>query len=188
MPEHTLHIAPPTPETLPESLPALLAELTALSLIGSPLDAEQFPDSYQIGEAYPRLLSFMGCSPHFKTKPELPDDRDFCRLEVRGPWAEPRLLGRLDDAAPRCPTCGKLDHQWQKQADIPEECLPWQAWRCPNCAEVADWGQMDWRQRAGFSCLSLVFHHVFEGEVAPSTGLLATLSRHCAGDWRWFYG
>lgn len=188
MPEHTLHIVPPTPEALPDKLSALLAELSALKLIGPELDPSQFPNSYQIGDAYPRLLSFMGCSPHFKTAPEHPEDRDFCRLELRGPWQEPRLLGRLEDAAPRCPACGKRDRQWQAQAAPPEECLPWQAWRCPHCAEVADWGQMNWGQRAGFTRLSLVFHHVFESEVVPSPELLATLGRHCAGDWRWFYG
>lgn len=187
MPDHTLHIVPPEPAMLPDDLSALLAELRQQGLIGPALDAQQFPNSYQIGDAYPRLLSFMGCSPHFKTEPERPGDRDFCRLEVLGPWSEERLLGRLEDAAPRCPSCGKVDRDWQQQTNEPAECLPWESWRCPHCCEVADWGQMDWRQRAGYARVSLVLHHIFEGEVVPAPALLATLSRHCAGDWRWFY-
>jgi hypothetical protein len=190
LPDHTLNIAPPDPSVSPDALPALpalLAELHQQGLIGAAMDAQQFPHSYHIGDAYPRLLSFMGCSPSFKTEPEHPDDRDFCRLEILGPWSEPRLLGRLQDAAPRCPACGKVDRQWQQQATDPEACLPWESWRCPQCCHVADWGQLDWRQRAGFTRLALVFHHVFEGEVVPTPELLATLSRHCGGDWRWFY-
>jgi len=184
LPDHTLLITPADPSLLPTDLTALISELGRQGLIGATLDPQRFPNSYAIGDAYPRLLSFMGCSPHFKTEPEHADDNNFCRLQILGPWTDPRLLGRVADASPRCPSCRKIDRQWREQSAEPATD---DQWRCPHCGTSANWGSLDWRRRAGFARLALVMHHVFEGEVVPSPELLATLSAHSGGPWTWFY-
>jgi len=182
--DNTLLITPADPIAVPADLAALLATLSRQGLIEAPLDPQHFPDSFAVGAAYPRLLSFMGCSPYFKTEPEHPQDRDFCRLQLLGPWPQPRLLGRTADASPRCPACRKIDRGWRQQSPTPQVD---QRWHCPHCGADTQWGKLDWRRRAGFARLALVLHHIFEGEVVPGPELLATLQHQGIGPWTWFY-
>lgn len=185
MPNNTLLITPADCSRLPEDPDGLLAKLRQQGLIGEAID----PAHYHIGDAYPRLLSFMGCSPYFKTEPESADDTDYCHLEVLGPWPQPRLLGRLADAWPRCPACRKRDRGWRQgngDTDIPLP--PADAlWTCPHCSHQAAWGSLDWRRRAGYARFALVLHHIFEGEAVPGPELLATLGHHADSPWTWFY-
>jgi hypothetical protein len=182
--DNTLLITPADPQSVPQDPAALLHDLRQQGLIGAALDPQSFADSYAVGEAYPRLLSFMGCSPYFKTEAEHPADRDFCHLQLLGPWLRPRLLGRIDEATPRCPGCGKLDRQWRRQSAQPAADEQWQ---CPHCGHHSPWGALSWRQRAGFARLALVLHHVHEGEAVPGPELLKLLQQHSGGPWSWFY-
>jgi hypothetical protein len=189
--DNTLLIVPKDYTVVPPDLYRLIADLREQGLIAAAIEPKTANPGnhprYVIGEAYPRLLSFMGCAPFFKTEPDSPDDWDFCHLEVRGPWPQPRLIGRLDEARPRCPHCNKLDRDWYQglggQAPPPPEA----PWTCPHCDQQAPWGELDWRLRAGYCRLALVLHHVYEGEAVPSPNLLSTLTRHTDGPWTWFY-
>jgi len=175
--ENTLLIVPGDPYAVPRAIPALLVELHEQGLLGAALGDNRFA----AGEAYARLVSFLGCSPYFKTEPEHPGDRDYCHVEVRGPWARPRLIGRLDEAAPRCPHCRQTDRQWRHPTVDG-------VWTCPHCGGEAPWRLLNWRRRAAFARFALALYHVFEGEAVPGPDLLKTLAAHATTPWSWCYG
>ena len=187
MSDNTLLIVPKDPTVVPSDLPGLLAELRRQGLIAAAIEPQTDPPRYVIGEAYPRLLSFMGCAPYFKTEPDSPQDWDYCHLEVRGPWPQARLIGRLDEARPRCPHCRKLDRDWLQRLGDHDTPAAEALWTCPHCGGQAPWSSLDWRLRAGYCRLALVLHHVYEGEAVPSPELLNTLTQYSNGPWTWFY-
>lgn len=161
----------------------LLAQLTDAGFIGqeiSPGTAEYFT-----GDRFLQLVTFMGCSPFLKLKPDDESSDDFCRIRILGPYAKSRFLEGRNTRPPRCPGCRKSVEDWRSLVDS------WNAgrdtgYRCPSCSLAVPFTELEWRQNAGSGRLFIEITRIFPGEAVPVQALLDILGSHGTA-WNYFY-
>ncbi len=167
----------------------VLDRLRHMAFIGAPYRHAAAPDSrrWLAGERFPRLITFLGCSPHLAFKPPEDGSDDFCHIQLDGPHASPRFRHGRNTRAAQCPACRFRPDDWKSliahakaDANTP--------WTCPACATVTPLGELSWRRNAGSAAVFIVVHSVFPNEAVPNPELIDAL-RQASGniDWRHFY-
>jgi hypothetical protein len=174
----SLYLFPRQPHAEPPPRDAVQAALARLGLIAGPLAGGGFA----VGEAFLQLVTFAGCSPHLAFTPPAPGSRDFCHVELLGPYPAARMFTGTHTTGPRCPHCGARLRAWQATRDA------WasgSAWPCPACGRTAAVEAWRWRRQAAFGRLLVAVRQVFPSEGVPSDRLLATLARATGTAWEY---
>jgi hypothetical protein len=179
-----LVLTPKSPYLLPDDLAALLARLSKIGLIDTPLESGQ---GYRLGERFMQLVTFMGCSPFIRLEPNASGE-PFCHLLIDGPHPRPKLLFGQNTRPPRCPACRKPLREWRTNLETwLGKADRWQA-SCPLCGHHQDPVTYDFRHSAGCGRLLLCVENIFPQEAIPSPELLNTLKCTSSGTlWHYFY-
>lgn len=162
----------------------LLSDLETLGFLGPPIAPGEAP-AYFTGDRFMQLVSFMGCSPFLKLRPDEEGDDDFCRIRVLGPYAAPRLVTGTNTRPPRCPACRRPVEAWRELAGRWEAGEPMD-YNCPACGAITPFGRLEWRQNGGAGRLFIEVSRIFPGEAVPVPALMDRLGHH-GGAWSYFY-
>jgi hypothetical protein len=179
-----LVLTPKNPYLLPENPTAIFSKLHEIGLISTPLPNDQ---GYLLGEAFMRLITFMGCSPYIRLEPD-ESDEPFCHLLLDGPHPRPKLLVGKNSVPPRCENCRRRLGEWQTifktWQDKPQG---WQ-FNCPHCGHSQDPATYDFKQSAGCGRFLLFVENIFPQEAIPAQSLLNILEQSSQGEpWLYFY-
>jgi hypothetical protein len=155
----------------------LVSALKETGLIGQP--QERGESSYLAGPKFLRLVTFLGCSPSIRLEPVNENDRDYCHIQLLGPYRRPRLMLGKNTRAPRCPHC-RYEFSDREHEDL-------SALSCPGCGETIPLESLNWREQGGAGRYFLRISGVFPGEAVPSDELLSVLKGVCDSEWGWFY-
>jgi hypothetical protein len=173
---NSLYLFPAQPHAAPPPRRAVREVLGELGCIAGPLTGGGFA----VGQAFLQLVTFAGCSPHLVFTPPAPGSRDFCHLELLGPYRAARMYTGPHTAGPRCPHCNARLRAWQAMREA------WQAgsaWPCPACGQAATVERWRWRRQAAFGRLLIVVRQVFPSEGVPSDRLLTALAQATGTTW-----
>lgn len=190
MPGHKLVLLPADPGFVPGDTGEVLAALRRVGLCGGPLlpaDADEACRRCRAGPEFLGLVTFLGCSPNVRLEPEGPDDRNFCHLELCGPFDQVEFLGGGALKPPRCPSCRSLAADWRDRLLAWERTRGDVVWTCPKCGHGTDLYRLDWRRGAAFGRFALDLWNVYEGEAVPSEALLNLLKTTTETRWDYFY-
>lgn len=164
----------------------MLQGLQAIGLLGGTFSFRG-SEAFLAGTELARLISFLGCAPHFLTDAADQDKAGFYHLEVIGPVAEMRFIASRLTRPPGCPDCRRRIPDWQELIDQWRGNPSDSAWTCPDCGAISRPHELNWRQNAGFGRLFVEVHGVFPGEAVPSDQLMAQLRDLSGTPWRHFY-
>ncbi|MCW8906634.1 MAG: hypothetical protein OQL28_05250 [Sedimenticola sp.] len=154
----------------------LIDSLRELGLVG-----EQDGDTggrYRPGNAYLRLITYLGCSPSIPLADN--PQEESCHLRLLGPYPAPTLISGSNSRPPRCPHCGHPFTRWQEWLQHGHDSP------CHQCGARRQLERLQWREQAAVARLFLLISHVFPGEAVPVERLMHTLHRE-GGDWRYAY-
>jgi len=170
-----LYPAAPDHAAQPEPL---LESLQALGLIGE--REGRAPERYRTGNAYLKLVTYLGCSPSIP----LADGPagTHCHLRLAGPYPAPALLSGSNTRPPRCPRCNHAFSDWREWLSGDGE----NPTSCGQCGEALHLQRLRWREQAAVARLFLLISHVFPGEAVPGERLMRSINRGGI-DWRYAY-
>ncbi|MES9844465.1 MAG: hypothetical protein ABW162_13635 [Candidatus Sedimenticola sp. PURPLELP] len=172
----------PPADNLPEDLDVFARGLYEIGLIGDPINSAE--RTFQAGERFLQLITFLGCSPYVRFEPDNDQDADFCYIRLSGPYHELRLRKGSNTQRPGCPNCRR------KISDADSMIENWlesgQACTCPLCGADFDAPELRWRQSAGFGRFFVEVNSVFPSEAIPSAELMKHLKGN-NGEWEYFY-
>jgi hypothetical protein len=175
-----LILAPSDPLAPAPAGESLVAALRAIGLAGAELDPAR--QTFQAGERFLELISFLGCSPHVDFEPPAPGSEAFCHIALIGPSEAPVLLHGVNTAPPRCPGCGARVTDWRERLSGAHEGLC-----CEHCGRSLTAAQLKWRRSGGFARLAVEVRNVFPNEAVPVPELMQCLARETGGEWTYFY-
>jgi hypothetical protein len=139
---------------------------------------------FLVGKGFLQQMTFAGCSPHFEFAPPSPGSRNYCHVEILGPYPAARMLVGPHTTGPRCPHCGtRLKHWRDMRAAWEQVSGSSPAWPCPACGAEASVENWRWRSQAAFGRLLVCVHQVFPAEGVPSANLLTALEAATGVAW-----
>ena len=185
-PIQKLALHPSDPVLGPVDRDRLLAGLRGMGLIATPFEFRG-GESFLAGPEFPRLLTFLGCSPHLLTDAVDQDAAGFYCLSVAGPFTAVRFVSSRLTRPPACPHCKRRVPEWRGMISAWGNDTRGYAWNCPDCGSASRPEQLNWRQKAGFGRLFVEVHGVFPGEAVPADRLMAGLREISGSAWRYFY-
>lgn len=163
---------------------ALVNCLRKCQLISAPFEFEGHVH-YLAGDKFIDHISFLGCSPFIQLEPPELEGSEFCHVTLQFN-DDVKFLGGENVRAPSCPACKARDEQ-VLQTTANNELSATTPWRCPQCGVEHLLHQLNWRQTAAFSRLSVEVWGVHEGEAVPNNGLMNALAAVTDGPWAYFY-
>jgi len=175
-----LYLFPTPAHADPPSSARVQAVLAAAGVIGEAAPGGGF----LVGAHFLQHVTFAGCSPHLEFAPPSPGSRDYCHVEILGPYPTARMLAGPHTTGPRCPHCRARLKRWRDMLAAWEQARGGPlAWPCPACggeAAIDDWR---WRSQAAFGRLLVCVHQVFPAEGVPSANLINTLAAATGMAW-----
>lgn len=131
-------------------------------------------NSYEFGDAFTRMITFLGCSPALYSSK---GDQLFSITLLLTPEAPVFVAGNL--AKPRCRQCRQVISDWQQCPDSPIQ--------CPHCNTKTHITELYWKRQAGMLRYAIMIRGIMNGIAVPADSLLVQLreTSHC--DWNYFY-
>lgn len=144
---------------------------------------------YRVGERFPALLTFLGCSPHLPTAPAeaAANGDNFYHVSIAGVTPRPAFIAGERVRTPGCPDCGRDVDDWRALAREWQEAEDTAAWRCRECGCSVPITGLNWRRGARFARMSVTVWNVFDGEAVPGEELLAVLEQATGCRWQHFF-
>ena len=142
--------------------------------------------SFQVGDSFLQLVTFMGCSPHIVLEPP-PHGGSFCYVRIDGPWPEPLLRYGRNTNAPRCCSCRNRINDWRNQLPTWLEKPNAMRVECAQCGHRQSPLNLSWRRDGGFGRLFIVVEDIFPGEAIPVPTLISGLTGVSNNSWYYFY-
>jgi hypothetical protein len=178
-----LVLYPRDPGRAPRDAERILDGLHEIGLIAGPWRG----DRHLAGPRFLELISFLGCSPQVRLKPDPGKDTDiqapsFCHLQVPEPTPEPRFLYAANTKTPHCPACKEAMGHWRASLIRGARTL-----HCKGCGERWGTGALAWRRSACTARSIVSVWDIFEGEARPAPALLEQLAALGAGPWDFCY-
>ncbi len=184
---HKLILCPRDPTDIPCDTIAMVANLAAIGLIRG--DMHITDQSFEVGDNFPRLISFLGCFPVISSDASGNGQVTANLHRVSLSTVSDRIGFIVSDKqqAPRCPSCRQAVTAWEEAIDR------WWAdpaatdWTCSACEAQASLYILDWRQTAGFASVYLAIYPIHPAEAVPGERLLAELGKYTQSAWQYYY-
>ncbi|MCO6414357.1 MAG: hypothetical protein J5I92_16605 [Thiogranum sp.] len=175
----SLIVCPEDAFWLPGDLGEFAGVLRTLGLLGSdwPSGASH---EYVAGDAFLKLIMFLGCAPRVVLDPELAaHGQTVCAVRFVS-HDNPVLLTSVPLPAARCPGC-------RRPAALMEDPEPDAYHFCRHCGLQNRLRDLDWRQGAGYGRFFIQLSGIYSHEAIPSDKLLMELQSHSRCKWTHFY-
>ena len=170
----------------PADIDHFIQQCQQMDLLAEPLNSKQ-NDHFFLGDRFMQYISFVGCSPFLKLKPETEHDNNFCQAMLSMPPSDIHFLSPHPSPIPRCPHCKKPLSQITKILDTWKTNKQNLAVDCQSCQVSTELYQLDWRRSAAFCRFYLAFSHIYPKEAIPSDGLINWLNDYSGQQWRYCY-
>ncbi|WP_353572393.1 hypothetical protein [Candidatus Albibeggiatoa sp. nov. BB20] len=159
--------------------------LTEAQLISGKFDFKQHIH-YLVGQQFFQHIMFLGCSPFIQTElPEDVNDMNFCHIEITSSQSETQFFHAQQMRPPRCPHCKNQISHWRiiiKQWQQDKSC---DSYTCPECQQIVNITELNWRNKAGFGREMISIWGVFEGEAIPNDTFLSQLKQWTGVNWQY---
>lgn len=130
-------------------------------------------NSYEFGNAFTSLISFIGCSP---TLYNSTGSKLFNIMLPAAANAAVFIAGNM--AKPRCRQCRKIIDNWQHQGETVS---------CPHCHKESHINRLYWKRQAALTRCPIIITGIMDGIAVPSDKLLAILRETSRCEWDYFY-
>lgn len=171
----SLLLHPTEAQYAPDDIDVIVNALTDIGFIGEPLNG----DRRRIGSAFPRLVTFLGCSPALGLNGNQFGSE--CYVEIQRATPSPVFVHGERLRAPRCPHCGGLTPGIQLPKSALDELV------CRRCGRRSPLCAFGWRRSACCARVWVAIRNVAEGEVVPTDRLLDLLSAVSGLPWDYCY-
>ena len=179
MPRYALVLYPQNPQLSISDRTELVSVLSGLGFIDNELDNQ--PNAWYAGEQFLSLITFLGCSPFVRFKPD-EVHANFTYISMPQPLSEPMLHAGSNSKSPRCPGCKQANAKYKTSVDLHSAQLT-----CEHCKQSFSIEKWNWRQSACFARETIWVWEVFEGEAVPGDSLLRALRQHTGSPWNYCY-
>jgi len=142
---------------------------------------------YHIGDKFFDYVTFLGCSPAFKTEPDQTGALDFLHIEMSESTEKANFHYNSLGVQARCFQCKSklnnvLDKVMADKADLKKT-----QFSCAKCEVNSDILNINWRNTACFVNQFIAIHQVFPHEAIPNESLLLLLQDVTNTPWHYSY-
>lgn len=193
MTAHKLLLHPQDPACAPLETVLLAGALREIGFIAAPVPVADTV-FYPAGAQFLHLLSFLGCSPAIELDPPAEASAletarmngSFCHVYLS---CTDTLRFRADPrtAAPRCPACRRLEHDWRERIAAWQIHPPGIEWTCNGCGFNGRLTDLVFRKTAAFARSWVEVRGIYPSEAVPAGALLERLQAFSGCRWQYIY-